>query len=257
MTNDERRTIKTAERLFDIIEGLDELGQAGVTELAEHVKIPKSTLYQYLATFEERGHVVKTDGEYRLSLRYLGFGMEIRGEMLLYTQGKSYLDNLAEDTGEIAWLVTEEHGLCVTLDRAIGERGIEKFAGLVGGLSNLHTHAAGKAILAQLPEDRVNSIVDQQGLQRHTDSTIRTREALFEELEMIRERGYAFNDHETIDGLCAVGTDIVAGDEVLGAIAVGGPKNRLNGEYYRSELPELIMGVANEIELQTSVTSPW
>lgn len=257
MPDDDARTIKTADRLFDIIEGLDELGQAGVTELADQVDIPKSTLYQYLTTFEKRGYVTKNNGEYRLGLRFLGYGSKIREGIPLHEHGRRYLDDLAERTGEIAWLTVEEHGYCVTLDRAIGDQGLKKFAGLVGGQSKLHTHAAGKAILAHLPDERVDEIIDRHGLPVHTDATIQNRERLFEELESIRDRGYAFNDNETIEGLRAVGVAIMADEEVIGAIAVGGPQNRLQGEYYRSELPDIIVGVANEIELQTSVTSPW
>jgi len=257
MGNEESRTIKTAERLFDIIEGLDELGQAGVTELGNHVDIPKSSLYQYLSTFERRGYVVKKNGTYRLSLRLLGQGTKIRENMALYEHGRSYLDDLAERTGENVWLTAEEHGYCVTLDRAVGEHGFEKFSGTIGGRSELHTHAAGKAILAHFPEERVDDIVDRHGLAAQTDETIRERETLFEELSTIRDRGYALNDNESIEGVRAVGVVIMANEEVLGSIAVGGPQNRLQGDYYRDELPTLLQGVANEIELQTSVTSPW
>lgn len=257
MSDNDKRTIKTADRTFDIVEKLDELGQAGVTELAEHVGIPKSTLYQYLTTLEERGVIVKQDKRYRLSLRFLGYGTKLREEMPLYKYGQPYLRELAEKTGEIAWVVVEEHGLCVTLGRELGEQGLDKFAGLVGGRSKMHTHAAGKAILAHLPESRVDEIIREHGLPSYTDTTIHDRDTLFEELATIQKRGYSFNDEETIEGLRAVGVPIETGDEVLGAIAVGGPANRLKGDYYRSELPELVMGVANELKLQTSVSSPW
>ena len=257
MAEKDKRTIKTADRTFDIVEGLDELGQAGVTELADHVGIPKSTLYQYLTTLRERDVVVKQDESYRLSLRLLGYGTKLRGEMPLYKHGRPYLRELAEETGEIAWIAVEEHGLSVTLGREIGENGLDKFAGLVGGRTKMHTHAAGKAILAHLPESRVDEIIREHGLPSLTDATIKDRDTLFEELSTIRERGYAFNDEETIEGLRAVAVPIETGDEVLGSIAVGGPANRLDGEYYRSELPELVMGVANELKLQTSVSSPW
>lgn len=257
MPDSDKRTIKTADRTFDIVDGLDELGQAGVTELADHLGIPKSTLYQYLATLEERGVVVKQNERYRLSLRFLGYGTKLRDEIPLYKYGRPYLRKLAEETGEIAWIAFEEHGLCVTLGRETGEQGLDKFAGQVGGRSRMHTHAAGKAILAHLPESKVDEIIQEHGLPALTNATIHDRETLFEELATIRERGYSFNDEETIEGLRAVGAPIETGDEVLGAIAVGGPANRLDGDYYRSELPELVMGAANELKLQTSVASPW
>jgi DNA-binding IclR family transcriptional regulator len=257
MVEGNTRTIKTADRIFDIIEGLDELGRAGVTELAEYVDIPKSTLYQYLASLEQRGYVVNNEGTYRLSLRMLGYGTKIRKQMPVYEYSRPHVEKLAEQTGEIAWLIVEERGLCVTLERVVGEQGLKKFGGQIGGRSKLHTHAAGKAILANLPADQVELIINRHGLPGHTDETIQDSDALFEELETIRERGYAFNENETIEGLRAVGSAIMGDDEILGAIAVGGSQSRLKGDYYRDELPELILDTVNEIELQTSVKSPW
>jgi DNA-binding IclR family transcriptional regulator len=121
----------------------------------------------------------------------------------------------------------------VKTDATIGKRG------------PLHVSAAGKAILANLPANRRDQILDGIAVPETSE-----REALDSELETVRDRGYAFNDEESTSGLRAVGVPIRhRSDTVLGAISVSGPANRLTGDYFREELPNLLLGTVNEIEL--------
>lgn len=258
MGNDGTRTIKTADRLLVLVEALNELEQAGVTELSDYLDMPVSTTHQYLASLETNGYVVKRDGKYQLGLKFLEHGGKLRENSPLYENSQSILEDLAERTGEIAWLVVEEHGLAINFERVVGEHGLSKLRGHIGGRSKLHTHAAGKSLLAEMSSERVDAIIDEYGLPSRTEQTIQDQEELREELEEIQEQGYSFNDNETISGIRSVGAAITdTNNEPLGAIAVGGPDNRIEGTYFREELPELVLGAVNEIELKMSVDSPW
>ncbi|WP_246403810.1 IclR family transcriptional regulator [Halobellus ruber] len=168
------------------------------------------------------------------------------------------LDSLIEETGEIGWLTCEDNGKLVTLDVAVGERGInDKFRGRIGNREFMHAHAGGKAILATYPDETVSEIIDEYGLPEYTSETITDTEALFEELAEIRETGIAVNDEEAITGYRAVGAAVTQGEETIGSITIGGPKNRLTGTYFLEDLPDLLRGVINEIDLRGSVSSPW
>jgi DNA-binding IclR family transcriptional regulator len=114
----------------------------------------------------------------------------------------------------------------------------------------LHSVAAGKSILAHMSEEDVWQIIEDRGLPKITENTITDSETLFEELEMIREQGYSVNDQENLDGLKAIGAPILGADgQVIGALSVSGPTHRMKGEYFESELPDLLLGVVNELEL--------
>lgn len=66
----------------------------------------------------------------------------------------------------------------------------------------------------------------------------------------IRERGYVFNEGENIVGLNAVGTALIADDgKVIGALSISGPTHWMTGKWTREELPDLLLGMANELEL--------
>jgi DNA-binding IclR family transcriptional regulator len=124
----------------------------------------------------------------------------------------------------------------------------------LGNRLYLHNTAVGKAILAHLPRHRVEQILDQWGLPAETENTITDREALFRELEAIRDRGYATNEQENISDLHAIG---VAATEqsgsVIGAFSITGPKQAFARGERREELADAVSELVNEYELELSL----
>ncbi|WP_336022625.1 IclR family transcriptional regulator [Halobellus salinisoli] len=243
--------LQSVERVSEIIELLQRNGPLGATEITEALDIPTSTAHDYLSSLHDLEYLVKTDRKYDLGLRLLDHGMAARDRHPIASIGKQTLASLAKDTGEATYLVTEEHGRAVYLDYAHGEHAVQTHA-RIGTRSYLHQLASGKSILAYLPEERVHEIVDRHGLPQRTPRTIDTREALLEELEATRERGYAINDQEAVEGARAVGKAVVVAGEVVGAISVVGPANRLTDQQLADGLVDQIRGAANELELKLS-----
>jgi len=115
---------------------------------------------------------------------------------------------------------------------------------------HLHSTAAGKAILAEMPEQRVMDIISEHELPAETEHTITDPDSLVEELDEIREHGIAYNDEESVEGLRAVGVPVRGSNGIaIGALSVSGPSNRLRGEVFREEIPNIMLGHANEVEL--------
>jgi DNA-binding IclR family transcriptional regulator len=119
-----------------------------------------------------------------------------------------------------------------------------------GGTTELHYLAAGKSILAHLPEEERAAIVGDGPLPAKTEATITDPDGLLDELAEVRERGFAFNIGEAMEGLNAIGTPIKrVGDGVYGAISLSGAANRLPKEQLKEEYAERLLGIANEIEI--------
>lgn len=243
------QTIKTADTLFAIIQELQEQDGAGVTELAHAVGMAKSTVYDHLATLEQKEYVVKEGDTHRLGLRFLDHGMYIRNVVGMEDVVRPAIEQLAADVGEAVWFVVEEHGYAVFLYKAFGDRAVQTHA-RVGSRSTLHNLAAGKAILANFPDERVEEIIETHGLPERTEHTITDSEKLFKKLMEIKETGVAYEQDETVLGVSSVAAPIFFETEVKGAIAVIGPSNRIDGSRLRKSLPELIRGATNEIELK-------
>lgn len=247
------RTMKTVEVSWDIIEALEELGGVGVTELANHLGLPKGTVYTHLATLFERKYVVKRNDKYYLSFHLSSLGKSVRNNSLLYNAARNPVKDLSRETGEYVHLVTEEHGELIYLyeqkgDDAVGE---EYFGQKFESPDYLHTSAYGKSILAYLPEERVESIIRKRGLPKQTENTITTKDDLFTELAAIREQGYALNDEEDIRGTRAVGAPILDGDNstVLGAVSLTKTTSRMPEDEFRNNIPQKVVNTVNIIEV--------
>lgn len=248
MSNNPSRTVKSANNLFGVLEAVHELEGAGATEVANHLEIAKSTAHDHLTTLVEHEFLIKEGSTYRVGLKCLNYGMQAKNRLELAKVAKPSLEQMAEETDEIVWLTVEEYGKAVYIEKTMGDRAVQPY-GEIGRRVPLHDIAAGKAILAHLPEKRVREIVEKHPRPKRTENTITDVEELLDELKTIRERGYALNDSETFEGFRAVASPIIVGDELRGSIVVSGPENRFRGERFRTELPEIVTGTANAIEL--------
>lgn len=246
--------VKTAQTTFKILETLKDKNEATVTELTKEFELSKSSLHNYLNTLEQDGYVVKDGNTYRVGLRLLDLGGHARHKQRLYDIAKEEVTALAEDTDELANLLLEEHGKGIYLHRAHGEDAV-KTDSYIGQRVHLHNTALGQAILAHLPRDRVNAILDEHGMPSSTENTITEREELFQELERVREDGYALDDEARVKGLRCVAVPIINNsDDIEGAISISGPTSRFRDDRFREELPEKLQSVANVIELNITYT---
>jgi len=250
--DEQQKTIGAVDTLFDITEFLAENGPAGVTEVANATGRSKSTIHGHLLTLERRRYVVKTDSGYRIGHRFLTIGGAVIPRSGLYHIAKPELEGLADETGESVQLGVEEHGIGYYLHQSRGKNAVRTDS-VVGTERHLHSTSFGKVILAYLPDERVDEIIDRHGLPKHTANTITDRDELLSELAAIRERGYAFDDSEQIDGIRCVAVPIRTDDGAIrGAISLSGPRKRMRAERFREEIPDLLSDAARIIEINLS-----
>lgn len=242
------RPIKTANTVFDIVEIVSELDHPTLTEISDEAGMSKSTVKYHLDTLLDREYLARNDGEYSLSFKFLEFGIRTRSQTELYETARPELKRLSEETDGTSWLLVEEHGRSVHLDKVDGKHATPSRA-RVGERTNLHDHSGGKVILAFLPEARVDEIIEQRGLPKRTENTIVTRDELMDELETIRSQGYAVNDNEYTEGLRAVSAPILKDGELLGAVGLSDASHRMQGEKFEKTIPDLLMGAADSIVL--------
>lgn len=242
-------SIKSSATTLEVLEGLKDLNGAGVTELARHLEMSKSNVHNYLNTLRREEYVVKEGNVYDVGVRFLDLARYARNKQEVYDVARPELDDLADETGELVNLLIEEHGRGVYLYQAEGPDSVEVDSA-IGTRVYLHNTALGKAILAELDRARTEEILDRHGLPATTGRTITDREALFEELERVRERGVAFDREERLAGLNCVACAVTDNQGVVaGAISVSGPASRMSGARFERELPEKLQSLANIISL--------
>jgi len=252
------RTLQTVERASEIIQVLSELDGAGVSTVAERLDVSVSSAHSHLATLHETGFLVKRGGQYRLSYRFLHLGEYVRNSSDLYRCGRSEADKLADETGHYVHLFTEERGMGINIYEARGEHAEEyDYQSLkLQRREPLHISASGKTILATLSEEEARTRVHRHGLEPYTDNTITEEPVLFEELDRIRERGYAVNDEEEIVGYCAVAAPIqTESNTAIGSISVAGPTRFFDTEADRAKIGEQVMTAANVIQVNINMST--
>lgn len=247
-------TVKTATTTLQILEKIKNRGETTVTRLAQDFELSKSSIHNYLNTLEAEGYVVRTDNTYRIALRFLDFGGHARQSNPLYQIAKDEIDTLAEDTGELANLMTDEHGKGIYLYRSEGHKAVQTDS-YIGQRVHLHNTALGKAVLAYSSDEYISEVIERHGLPATTDSTVTDPDELQNELDRIRESGVAFDDQERVEGLRCVAVPIINNDGgVEGAISISGPTSRLDGDYFRTEIPAKLKDVSNVVQLNITYT---
>jgi DNA-binding IclR family transcriptional regulator len=247
-------TVKTAKTTLRILEEIKRRNETTVTELAGSFELSKSSIHNYLNTLEAEGYIVRTDNEYRIALRFLDFGGQARQRNPLYRIAKDEIDALAEDTGEVANLMAEEHGKGIYLHRSEGEQAVQTDS-YIGQRVCLHNTALGKAVLAYSSSEYVSEVIERHGLPATTENTVTDPDELRDELDRVREAGVAFDDQARVEGLRCVGVPIINNNGgVEGAISISGPTSRLKGDYFRSEIPSKLKDVSNVVQLNITYT---
>jgi len=198
------------------------------------------------------GYLVQEGDMYYPSSRFIAIGRYVQNRKRVYELAGPKVESLADQTGELVQFAIAEHGRAVYIHRSAGEQAVSTDADDSHQVF-LHATAAGKCLLAFMPQEDVDVIIEKTGLPALTESTITDAQALFDELARVRKRGFAVNESERINGLQAVGVPVFDQDKnLLGSISLAGPEHRIQGDFFRDELPKLLSGVANELGMNVT-----
>jgi DNA-binding IclR family transcriptional regulator len=237
-------------RTARLLETIGELGEAGISDLARRLGWTKSTVHRLAATLEELGYLEQdeTTGRYRLGLKLFELGSlvlrqrELRREaapvmelLMQQTQETVHMAVLDERTGEIVYVHKVEPLQAIRLYTEIGAH------------HPAYCAATGKVLLAFLPEDRLERLLERLSFQAYTPRTITDPLALRTHLADIRARGYAIDDAEykpDVRGVAAPVRDHRG--QVIAAVNAGGPASRLTLERAHALAP-LVQAAAQEI----------
>ena len=168
--------MRTAFRIVDVLQDMD-----GVTmnELATQLDLAKSTVHNYLGTLHQQGYLVKSGEQYRIGLRFLSLGGHAAANQPGYQLLRTKVNQVANETHERAQCIVEEDGKGFYIYEMTGSDAVRTDV-QVGKQVHLHTISAGKAILAHLPDARVEKILDYWGLPERTEHTITSRDELLD-----------------------------------------------------------------------------
>lgn len=110
----------------------------------------------------------------------------------------------------------------------------------IGSRARAHCLAGGKIILADIDGQSLKRLLGTKKLEARTSKTITSRAALEAELAIVRTRGFALNNQESLPGVVAVAVPIRDGDgRVVAALTLHGPTARLSLKGCKALVPRL------------------
>lgn len=251
------KKVKTAGNVFTIVETIEALGQTTCSKLADEVDLSVSSVYNYLRTLEDEGYVVETDGEYRLSLRFLQKGRAVRNSFPIMHAAVEPLDVLAKAIDEYLSVFVQERGRAVMIHEVNSHHSVQVPAPFLGEPFQLTKTPQGRTILAHMPDSFQRGVISEAGL----DEQAAERE--YRKLERIRDEKIDVDEGQAHENIWAVAAPVVVEDELYGSIMISTVRHRLDEQRARHELPALLRQTVREVEHRLSrydfdnLYSPW
>jgi DNA-binding IclR family transcriptional regulator len=222
-----------------------------VSEAADLLGVARSTAHRLLGALRRRGFVLqdKPNGAYRPGPVLNEIGLAAIGRIDIRLVARPILEELVEQTQETVSLSLLEGRNIRFVDGVESPRSV-RVGNRTGLVLPAHCTAAGKAILAALPEIELIRRYRGRDLIARTPTSISTWGKLEEELDVVRRRGYALNAEEGEEGICAVAAAVRdLTDAPLASIAVVLPANRMAKVGAQPLVPVLMQAVQSVQEL--------
>ena len=221
--------VKSLAKSMSILECFTvDVPELGITEIANMLKINKSTVYNVISTFEALGYVSKNNknNKYTLGIKLLEFSYIVNSHIGLSEVFLPYMNEIANQTGETVYLGMPFRHEVLYLNLCY-PKGALPTQSVMGEKAPMYCTGLGKAMLAHM--NQIDEHIPSE-LIKHTENTIIDINELLKDLEITRNRGYSFDNMEHEYGIKCIGFSIKnQNDQLVGAISVSGPSLRFEG----------------------------
>ncbi len=243
-----QNTIKSLDRAMQVFEYLSRQPGCTLSGLAADLEQSPATIYRILVTLEGR-RLVEFDAAEQLW--HVGpnayvIGARFLRRTSLVDRARPVLRRLMEETGETANLGVVQADAVLFVSQVESHASIRAFFP-PGTLSPLHASGIGKALLSEMPEERLLRLLGGPDLAVFTPQTHGTAASLRGDLAEIRARGYAIDEEEKNPGMRCIAApvrDVHA--EAVAGISVSGPSIRMGADE-TGALARAVMRAAAEL----------
>jgi len=221
-----------------------------LADLASRTGIPRATAFRLLSTLEQSGFLDKVHGAYQLGIKCFVLGNIVAGGLDVRETARPHLAALRETTRETTQIAILDHWQVVYLERMLSPLSVGYMRSRAGAILPAYCTGLGKALLAFRPEAEVAAWAATQKFTALTPRTITSAKRLMKELAVIRERGYGLDQEEREKGVTCIAAPIFnhTGD-VVAAISVAGPTERMPREVVGSDVAQAVVAAARAISL--------
>lgn len=228
----EANAVQSLDRALRILAIVAEENGLSLSEIAEKSGLAASTAYRMLTTLESHAMVEfnQADQLWSIGVGTYRMGSAFLRRRHLVDRARVAMQQLMEQTGETANLGVLEEDCVVFVSQVETHQAIRAFF-RPGTRTSFHASGIGKAVLAHLDPQRVETIVARTGLESHTPKTLSNLIVLAQDLAEIRRRGWSIDDEERYPGMrCVAAAIFNEYGEPIGGVSVSGPSVRMTQE---------------------------
>jgi DNA-binding IclR family transcriptional regulator len=221
------------ERGLRVIALLDDHSE-GLTQedLVESTGYPRNSVYRICVTLEEMGYILRDDEtrRYTLSRKMLALGWGALRKRGVLEAAMPPMRKLRDQTRETVLIGALSDHSGVVLEQVLGLHPFS-FSVNVGRTLPAHAAAPCKAIIAHLPQAEREEMVGAIDYTAFNERTITDPDAFREHLAEVRERGYATDEGEELEGVYCIAAPILDTQGYpVASVWITGPSDRLRGD---------------------------
>ncbi|HTZ74173.1 MAG TPA: IclR family transcriptional regulator [Candidatus Aquilonibacter sp.] len=217
--SNERYVVQAVDRALDVLEAFHGGEETSLNAICKRVGLNKSRTFRLLCTLSRRGYVERTPNGlgYTLGLKLFERAAHFRRD--LKQSAYPFMDRLRKEFNETVNLAVIHAGKLLYLNILESSQPF-RMAAVIGSQMPIHTTSLGKSMLAYSREDEFATLV-----KALTPAELRK---LKKEIEIVRERGYAWDREENEPGVSCIGAPIFDhSEQPVAALSISGPTGRM------------------------------
>ena len=223
--------MKSAARSFELYETFAKVQKPiSLSDLARQMKMPVSTCFNLVRTFEARGFLYSLGSRRGLypTKRMLQLVTTIAQHDPIGTHVSDALSELRDKTGETV-VLSKRNGDKVVYMEVFESPHRIRYSAAVGEIRDIHANSMGKALLGQLADAERKAVISKLKFTKYTKQTMQSAAAYAADIAKSMKRGYCLNDGESVADVIAIAVAIKINDEHF-AVALAGPRYRMKDE---------------------------
>lgn len=231
ITKQGHKTLKHFMKILDFFNTY-QVEERGVSETSKALDMSPSKISRMLKTLESEGFFEKNSdtNKYRLGIKFFELGMVYAFNFPIRKIMRPHIEQMAKELNlTVSWGILRNSKIIV-VDR-VQNLNIDLLAYRIGLNIPLHSTSIGKILLAYLPEEEQDEVLQSVNLEKFTPATIVDPKLIKENFKFIRERGYSIDKGETHEDLNCIAAPIKNGEgDVIAAINLMNEKSQTSAE---------------------------
>lgn len=230
----------TLKKSLDMLELFGKNGlPLNVKELSQQIGLPESTVYRYISTLAQRDFIEYDPSfqKYRLGMKLIRLGYIATRQLEIHRVAYPIMEELARKSGETVLLTLRKGISAIVVEVVESSRGGIKLAMNRGDTLPLYSCALTRPLIAYLPGEEIDSILEASPPKRFTEHTISDLQEIKSELRKVRRQGYAYSDQEVTIGARGLGAPVFNyTGAVIGTLCLAGSLHHVT----KTKIPQFL-----------------